>query len=251
MTDILSVPSRSNMLDSKYSSIKVVETKKQQVYTTDTKTPSTVDELIRLRASQEERDAPIIAYPEQGTSYNGYTPYQLDRFVERAASFYATTIAQRRTSDDPVQVIGLLGPSDFSYLVAFLAISRLGHSVLLLSTRITDEAHESLLSTTQATALVYNEAFETTASALMSRKPGLQIMQICDTTSLPTTSKNLKSARLDRSSRHTRPPCMPIHSTSTESATSLFHSIITMEFAVCSEQSGLVKRSTSTTLSYL
>jgi acyl-coenzyme A synthetase/AMP-(fatty) acid ligase len=211
MTDILCVPSRSSMLDSKHSSIKVVETKKQQVYTTDTKTPSTVDELIRLRASQEERNAPIIAYPEQGTSYNDYTPYQLDRFVERAASFYATAIAQRRTSNDPVQVIGLLGPSDFSYLVAFLAISRLGHSALLLSTRITDEAHESLLSTTQATALIYNEAFETTASALMSRRPGLQIMQICDTTSLPTTSNNLKPARLD-SSREAQNISFIIHS---------------------------------------
>ena len=187
------------MLDSKCSSIKVLETKSQQVHTANTQTPSTVDELIRLRASQEGKDAPIIAYPEQGTSYNDYTPYQLDRFVERAASFYATAIAQRRTSDDPVQVIGLLGPSDFSYLVAFLAISRLGHSVLLLSTRITDEAHESLLSTTKATVLIYNEAFETTASALMSQKPGLQIMQICDTTALPTTSKNLKPASLDAS----------------------------------------------------
>jgi len=199
MADVLSLSSRSGMLDSKYSSIKVLETKKQKVLPANTQTPSTVDELIRLRASQEGKDAPIIAYPEQGTSYNDYTPSQLDRFVERAASFYATAIAQRRTSDDPVQVIGLLGPSDFSYLVAFLAISRLGHSVLLLSTRITDEAHESLLSTTKATALIYNEAFEATASALMSQKPGLQIMQICDTTSLPTTSNNLKPANLDAS----------------------------------------------------
>lgn len=199
MADVLSASSRSGLLDSKYSSVKVLETKKQQVFTANTQIPSTVDELIRLRASQEGKDAPIIAYPEQGTSYNDYTPYQLDRFVERAASFYATAIAQRRTSDDPVQVIGLLGPSDFSYLVAFLAISRLGHSVLLLSTRITDEAHESLLSTTKATVLIYNEAFETTASALMSQKPGLQIMQICDTTALPTTSKNLKPASLDAS----------------------------------------------------
>ncbi|KEQ69447.1 putative NRPS-like enzyme [Aureobasidium namibiae CBS 147.97] len=187
------------MLDSKYSSIKVLETRKQKVLPANTQTPSTVDELVRLRASQEGKDAPIIAYPEQGTSYNDYTPSQLDRFVERAASFYATAIAQRWTSDDPVQVIGLLGPSDFSYLVAFLAISRLGHSVLLLSTRITDEAHESLLSTTKATALIYNEAFEATASALMSQKPGLKIMQICDTTSLPTTSNNLKPANLDAS----------------------------------------------------
>ncbi|KAH0104444.1 acetyl-CoA synthetase-like protein, partial [Aureobasidium melanogenum] len=135
----------------------------------------------------------------------------LDKFVERAASFYAASIAQRITSDDPVQVIGLLGPSDLSYLVAFLAISRLGHSVLLLSTRITDEAHESLLRTTKATTLLYNVAFETTASALTGHNSGLRVMEICDTTALPTTSENVKPARLD-ASRETLNTSFIIHS---------------------------------------
>ncbi|KAG9610444.1 acetyl-CoA synthetase-like protein, partial [Aureobasidium melanogenum] len=198
MIDVLPVPSRSTALDSKVSSIRVLKARAQHDVTKN-ETPSTVDELIKLRANQEGKDAPIIAYPEQGTEYNDYTPSQLDKFVERAASFYAASIAQRITSDDPVQVIGLLGPSDFSYLVAFLAISRLGHSVLLLSTRITDEAHESLLRTTKATTLLYNVAFETTASALTGHNSGLRVMEICDTTALPTTSENVKPARLDAS----------------------------------------------------
>ncbi|KAI4721511.1 acetyl-CoA synthetase-like protein [Aureobasidium sp. EXF-10727] len=211
MTDVLPISSRSATLDSKYSSIRVSEARTQQVLTTKTTTPSTVDELIKLRASQEGKNDPIIAYPEHDTAYTNYTPYQLDRFVERAASFYTTTIPQRRTSDDPVQIIGLLGPSDFSYLVAFLAISRLGHSVLLLSTRITAEAHESLLSTTKATGLIYNEAFWSTATALSAQKPDLRIMEICDTKSLPTASANLKPAKLD-SSRETLNISFIIHS---------------------------------------
>lgn len=210
MIDVLPVSSRATALDSKCSSIKVLETRAQHNETKD-EIPSTVDELIKLRANQEGKDAPIIAYPEQGTEYNDYTPSQLNKFVERAASFYAPTIAQRTTSDDPVQVIGLLGPSDFSYLVAFLAISRLGHSVLLLSTRITDEAHESLLKSTKATTLLYNESFEATASALIGHNSNLLVMKICDTTALPTTTENVKPARLDPS-RETLNTSFIIHS---------------------------------------
>lgn len=198
MIDVLSVPSRAAAPDSKHPNIVIMETRKQH-QTATTAMPSTVDELIRLRAQQEGKDSPIIAYPEEGTAYRDYTPSQLDEFVNRAASFYATSIVQRTTSDDPVQVIGLLGPSDLSYLVAFLAISRLGHSVLLLSTRITEEALESLLRTTKATTLLYNEAFDITASALTDQISELSTTKICATTCLPTTTENLNPARLDPS----------------------------------------------------
>ncbi|PSK42889.1 hypothetical protein B9Z65_6843 [Elsinoe australis] len=188
---------RLSPLGSKEPTVTAVEASSDSDEQLETRVPSTVDELIRLRSKQASSDAPIIAYPEKGTDYVDYTPRQLDRLVDRAASLYANHIPQRRHSDDPVQVIGLLGPSDFSYLVAFLAISRLGHSVLLLSTRITDEAHESLLSTTKATTLLYNEAFQKTAEALQSSKSHLQIIQVCDVSSLPTSTSNLKPANLD------------------------------------------------------
>ncbi|KAI5270726.1 acetyl-CoA synthetase-like protein [Aureobasidium subglaciale] len=196
MTDVLPISSRSVALSSKRSTVRVTEVRKQHADEIKFEIPSTVDELIRLRATQQGKDVPIIAYPEQGTAYINYTPSELDQLVQKAASLYACAIPQRTISDDPVQVIGLLGPSDISYLVAFLAISRLGHSVLLLSTRITDEAHESLLRTTKATALLYNEAFETTASTQAAQNAHLRTIKICDVRLLPATS-NLKPARLD------------------------------------------------------
>ncbi|KAI5240362.1 acetyl-CoA synthetase-like protein [Aureobasidium subglaciale] len=196
MTDVIPISSRSVALNSKRSNVRVTEVRKQHADGNQFEIPSTVDELIRSRATQQGKDVPIIAYPEQGTAYINYTPFELDQLVQKAASLYASAIPQRTTSDDPVQVIGLLGPSDISYLVAFLAISRLGHSVLLLSTRITDEAHESLLRTTKATALLYNEAFGTTASTQAAQNTYLRTIKICDVKLLPATG-NLKPAKLD------------------------------------------------------
>ncbi|KAK5166578.1 uncharacterized protein LTR77_008121 [Saxophila tyrrhenica] len=152
-------------------------------------TPRTIDELIRLRAHQSGHDQPIVSYPEQGTAYVDYTPRQLDELVERAAVHYSTLIRQRVTSDDPVQVVGILGQSDLSYLISFLAISRLGHSALLLSTRITEEAHESLLSSTQATALLYHDQFTAVATAVVAQLPNVQAAPICNATSLPAGAR--------------------------------------------------------------
>ena len=162
----------------------------------ETRIPRTVDELIRLRAQQEGNDAGIVSYPDSGTNYVDYTPKQLDQLVERAASYYSKLIPQRVTSDDTVEVVGILGASDLSYLVTFLAVSRLGHSALLLSTRITAEAYESLLRTTKATTLLYHDQFQAAVDEVLTALPGLQTQSICDAAALPTESK-LKPAQLD------------------------------------------------------
>lgn len=39
--------------------------------------PSTIDELIKLRASEPEADEPIIAYPNNDIDYVYYTPRQV------------------------------------------------------------------------------------------------------------------------------------------------------------------------------
>lgn len=102
----------------------------------ESRIPSTINELISLRAQQSGNDRPIVAYPHEGTDYVDWTPKQLDALVERAAVHYSAIVPQRVSSDDAVQVVGLLGNSDLDYLVAFLAISRLGHSALLLSSTL-------------------------------------------------------------------------------------------------------------------
>lgn len=142
--------------------------------------PATIDELIKLRAEEAEGTSPIVSYPSKGLEYTDYTPQQLDIFTTRAAAHYASIITPRLRSSDPVQVIGLLGPSRFEYYVTLLALSRLGHTVLFLSTRISEEAHANLLQKTGATTLLYDDkSFQHMAQALSARMSKLQVARIC------------------------------------------------------------------------
>jgi acyl-CoA synthetase (AMP-forming)/AMP-acid ligase II len=177
----------------------------------ESKVPSTINELISLRAQQYGNDQPIVAYPHEGTDYVDYSPKQLDQLVKRAAVHYSSIIPQRVNSDDPVQVVGILGNSDLDYLVAFLAVSRLGHSALLLSTRITDEAYESLLSSTKATALLYQDIFAPNADTISAKLPSVKTGTIFAASTSPDRNTSLKPALLDPS-REANNICFIIHS---------------------------------------
>lgn len=97
------------------------------------------------------------------------TPQQLDIFVESAAVILSRVIPQRRSSEDPVQVVGLLGPSDLEYMITLLAVSRLGHTVLLLSTRIAEDAYVSLVESTSASFLIVHSKFVTMGQSVAQR----------------------------------------------------------------------------------
>ncbi|OGM48883.1 NRPS-like enzyme [Aspergillus bombycis] len=129
----------------------------------------TIHDLLLARANGKAADEPIVAYPSQEIDYVYYTPRQIYDFVEAAAVHYAARIPQRRSSEDPVQVVGLLGPSDFEYLITLMAISRLGHTVLLLSTRIAEDAYVSLVDATKASFLIAQDGFKAMADNVSSR----------------------------------------------------------------------------------
>lgn len=189
--------------------IEVAETPFEDI---ETKIPSTIDELISLRALQKGNDQPIVAYPNEGTDYVDWTPSQLHRLVEQAAIKYSDIIPQRVSSDDPVQVVGLLGNSDLEYLVAFLAVSRLGHSALLLSTRITDEALESLLTSTSGSALLYQHTFSASVTRLSKSLPALKTGNIfAPSLSCTSNRSSLMPTSLDPV-RETNNICFIIHS---------------------------------------
>lgn len=96
--------------------------------------PRTIDELISARANESEtKDEPIFSYPTSGTAYVDYTPAQLNQLAEHAASHYSSIVPCRLHSSDPVEVIAVLGPSTFEYFISLLALSKLGHTVLLVS----------------------------------------------------------------------------------------------------------------------
>jgi carbohydrate kinase (thermoresistant glucokinase family) len=123
----------------------------------------------------------------------------LDALVEATAIHYAKSVPQRRSSADPVQVFGLLGLSDFEYLITLLAISRLGHTTLLLSTRITEEAHISLLQNTRATSIITSSSF-----AALGKKVALRagVRQLSMASLLDVNVPEVSKARLPAAGLH-------------------------------------------------
>lgn len=146
----------------------------QHVETTEETKPQTIDGLIRHRANLLG-DTPLVYYPHTGIDYVGYSMRQLDIFVYRVAQKLTPRLPPRTSSSEKPIVVSLLGPSDLNYLTTFWALSKLGHSVLFLSTRLSLEAYASLLERTESRHIVITKDFQDTAEDLKKRIPGLQI----------------------------------------------------------------------------
>jgi thioester reductase-like protein len=134
-------------------------------------TPRTLDELLRQRAASIP-DVPIAAYPTSAEpdSYQLHTARQLDGYANAAAHHYRKVFGNR-TRNSPEHVVALLALSDLDYLVAQFALGRLGFTVLLLSTRLSAEAIDSLLEKTNCSELVYSAAFKSTVDAVSATRP--------------------------------------------------------------------------------
>lgn len=139
--------------------------------------PLTVDALMRQR-SEEAPDLKLVSYPSSGINYVDYTAGQLDTFAFRVAQQYAITMPPRSTSSQTATVVGLLGPSNFDYLITILALTKLGHTVLFLSTRISPAAYKSLLKATGAKHLLIDDSFRNLAETLSPDLPKLKIAGI-------------------------------------------------------------------------
>ncbi|RAK96092.1 putative NRPS-like enzyme [Aspergillus ibericus CBS 121593] len=139
--------------------------------------PLTIDQLVRQRASLGSSQ-PIISYPQTGIEYVDYPLHQLDVFAFRASKVLADRIPPRTSSAETPKVVALLGPSDLNYLVMLLSLAKLGHSGLLLSTRISVDAYVSLLERTQSSHIFIHSSFRDTALDIKKRVPGLIIDEI-------------------------------------------------------------------------
>ncbi|KAL1653329.1 putative NRPS-like protein biosynthetic cluster [Didymella pomorum] len=137
----------------------------------------TVDALIRHRARTFPR-ATIVAYPSSGVEFVDYTMQQLDVFAYRVARHYQTFIPTRTSSDIKPTTVALLGPSNFEYAVTMLALTKLGHTVLFLSIRISQLAIESLIETTGATYLLADARYLQTAADVQQNMPSVYVEEI-------------------------------------------------------------------------
>ncbi|EXJ67997.1 uncharacterized protein A1O5_08612 [Cladophialophora psammophila CBS 110553] len=140
-------------------------------------TPRTITELLSLRA-REFPDEPIFGYPSDDLDYLEYTYSDLVRISFQAARGYSKCLPARTDSNQEARVIALLGPSNLDYFFTLLALSRLGFTVLFLSTRISEAAYLSLLDVTECRHIVIDPSFRKTANALMDSRPRLEVIDI-------------------------------------------------------------------------
>lgn len=172
------------------------------IVNTERREPLTIDELIRQRAEDGPNEA-IVSYPSSGIDYVDYTFRQLDVFASRAAQRYKAIIPQRVSSSQSETVVGLLGPSNFEYFISILALTKLGHTVLFLSTRISTAAYTSLLQATGARDILIDESFREVVGQVKEGLPTLQVHAITDkaTFDFPVTDSD-PDTRFDQ---HLRP----------------------------------------------
>lgn len=137
----------------------------------------TVDGLLRRRALLHPHDH-AVSYPSSGTTFVDYTTQQLDVFAWRVAKHYEERLPVRKSSTETPAAVALLGPSNLEYLITKLALSKLGHTVLLLSTRIPQVAIESLIKATAAEALVVDARYLEIATQVQQTIPTIQLLEV-------------------------------------------------------------------------
>ncbi|CAI6336212.1 unnamed protein product [Periconia digitata] len=164
-----SIPSLSSSSTTQITSSKTTDSCDDSIHT--------VDDLIRQRAKSFPH-AIAVAYPRSGIEYVEYTLQQLDVFAYRVARHFQTWIPTRKSSADKQLTVALFGPSNFDYLVSMLALAKLGHTVLFLSTRLSAIAIESLVETTGATYLLADSRYLDTALVVQAKKTQLNVAEI-------------------------------------------------------------------------
>ena len=115
-----------------------------------------VDDLIRNLA-EEDGQAPLIAYPrgERSVSdFEKFTAIQIDEFVSNAVESLISEGLSGPIDRSASSVVGLLGRSDFEYVITMFALSRLGYTVLLLSPRLPVQVYVSLITNTGCDTLI-------------------------------------------------------------------------------------------------
>ena len=143
---------------------------------TPTLKTKTVSELMARRA-QERPSTRILGYPSSGTDYVEYTFGQLNEFSDSAAHVLSKALPIRTDSAEKAKVVALLGPSNLDYVIALVALAKLGFTALLLSPRLAVPAYEHLLETTGCKHIIVGRALVKITDELQARHPSLTVME--------------------------------------------------------------------------
>ncbi|OQD82866.1 hypothetical protein PENANT_c019G05982 [Penicillium antarcticum] len=133
-----------------------------------------LDDLIRLRAADAVQH-PILAYPHSesdAASFDYYTGQDLDDMINQAVTSLIDDGFKPSKSTKDRSIVALLTLSDINLVVTFFALSRLGHTVMMLSPRLSGEACVGLLEIVGCNTIIYGKSssIRTTLGEILQRK---------------------------------------------------------------------------------
>ncbi|KAJ5279247.1 hypothetical protein N7478_004619 [Penicillium angulare] len=137
------------------------------------RTPYIIDDVLKSLVRDTPHE-PLVGYPESPhgvTDYVYYTPSDLDRFANGAVKEYKRAGLEEFSHPTENRVVSILGPSNLDYIVSLFALSRMGYSVLLLSTRLNTTAYANLLALTKCSDIAYAPSSKKTVDGLVEHTP--------------------------------------------------------------------------------
>ncbi|KAI1420074.1 hypothetical protein F5Y12DRAFT_788519 [Xylaria sp. FL1777] len=135
----------------------------------------TLDELIRSRAS-EMGDSPLIGYPNHSLlDFEEHSARSIDRYADAAADkLQQLGLPPVDPSLKEPPVVGILSQSGLHVIITIIALSRLGYTVFLISTRLRSPALDRLIGLTRCRIILTTPDFHATLSEVSrERQPAL------------------------------------------------------------------------------
>ncbi|KAI0378792.1 L-aminoadipate-semialdehyde dehydrogenase [Hypomontagnella monticulosa] len=112
---------------------------------------------------------PLLAYPGKDGKYVYYTAKELDSFADEAAKHYVQLGLVPKSGEGESEVVAILGPSNFDYIITMLALTRIGFAIIFLSTRLSTEAYTALLDQTKCRKIIYASNHEAAVNLISER----------------------------------------------------------------------------------
>ncbi|CCX33974.1 hypothetical protein FPQ18DRAFT_124893 [Pyronema domesticum] len=143
----------------------------------------TIDELVR-KTAEDSPEATILTYSSNGVDFTSYTSTDLDVMTHRTALAYSKVLPTiRKSSDDASTVVAILGATNVEYIMTYLALQRLGLTVLFLSTRLAAPAYLHLFQKTNCSVVLAQPAYLSVLEQTKELKNGeLQIIPMLEPT---------------------------------------------------------------------
>ncbi|KAF7169920.1 hypothetical protein CNMCM5623_002471 [Aspergillus felis] len=103
---------------------------------------STIQEYLAQCTHREDK---VMAFQRVGPDLSYYTPHQIIRLAHDAATFYQHRGIPRREDGGEPKVIGLQASSTIEWVVTFVALLQMGHTIFAVAPTLSEEVTAKLL----------------------------------------------------------------------------------------------------------